>query len=135
MTESIPEGFRPYPLTGGFVGHTGPYFWRKDNTGDDEYGFQTDDRHGNPYGFVHGGAVLGFLDTMLGGVVFRATRRRCATVSLDSRFIASAAPGVWITGRIILKKATRSFAFIDGEAFAGDKLLVTATAVFRVFDE
>jgi acyl-coenzyme A thioesterase PaaI-like protein len=135
VTENIPEGFEPYPLTGGFVGHNGPYFWRQDEAGAYEFGFQTDERHGNPYGFVHGGAVLGFLDTMLGGAVFRETGRRCATISLDSRFIASAAPGVWIHARIIVKKATRSFAFVDGEAFTGDKLLVTAAAVFRVFEE
>jgi acyl-coenzyme A thioesterase PaaI-like protein len=135
MTESIPEGFKPYPLTGGFVGHNGPYFWRQDATGSYEFGFQTDDRHGNPYGFVHGGAVLGFLDTLLGGAVFRETKRRCATISLDSRFIAAAAPGVWITARTITKKVTRTFAFVDGEAFDGDKLLVTAAAVFRIFEE
>jgi acyl-coenzyme A thioesterase PaaI-like protein len=135
MTDSVPEGFKPYPLTGGFVGHNGPYFWRQDATGAYEFGFQTDDRHDNPYGFLHGGAVLGFLDTMLGGAVFRESKRRCATISLDSRFIAGAAPGVWITARITMKKVTRSFAFVDGEAFDGDKLLVTAAAVFRIFEE
>jgi len=34
-----------------------------------------------------------------------------------------------------VKKVTRTFAFVDAEAFAGDRLLVTAAAVFRVFDE
>ena len=33
-----------------------------------------------------------------------------------------------------MKKVTRSFAFVDAEAFAGDKLLVTAAAVFRIFE-
>ena len=40
----------------------------------------------------------------------------------------------WIGGRITVKKLTRGFAFIDAEAFAGDKLLVTATAIFRIFE-
>jgi hypothetical protein len=56
------------------------------------------------------------------------------TVSLDSRFIDTASPGAWIDGRTTLRKLTRSFAFVDGEAFEGDKLLVAATAIFRVFD-
>lgn len=114
---------------------TGPYYWRRDETGAAEYGFQSDSRHGNPYGFLHGGAVLGFLDTILGSTLFAATRRRCATVSLDSRFVSGIAPGPWITGRAAVKKVTRTFAFVDAEAFAGEKLLVTSTAVFRVFDE
>jgi acyl-coenzyme A thioesterase PaaI-like protein len=130
-----PAGFKPLPLGEGFIDHNGPYYWRRDETGAAEYGFQSDSRHGNPYGFLHGGAVLGFLDTILGSTLFAATRRRCATVSLDSRFVSGIAPGPWITGRAAVKKVTRTFAFVDAEAFAGEKLLVTSTAVFRVFDE
>jgi hypothetical protein len=32
------------------------------------------------------------------------------------------------------QEADPRFAFIDAEAFAGDKLLVTATAIFRIFE-
>ncbi len=78
--------------------------------------------------------MLGFLDTILGHAVVREAKRPCATVSLDSRFISTVAPGAWIGGRVTTRKLTRSFAFVDAEAFAGDKLLVTATAIFRIFD-
>jgi acyl-coenzyme A thioesterase PaaI-like protein len=134
MTESVPEGFQPLAVSDGFIGHNGPYFWRQDAAGGFDFGFLTDARHGNPNGVLHGGAVLGFLDTILGHAVVHATQRRCATVSLDSRFIAAVAPGAWIDGRTMMKKVTRSFAFVDAEAFAGDKLLVTAAAVFRIFE-
>lgn len=83
---------------------------------------------------LHGGAVLGFLDTILGHAVVKGAQRPCATISLDSRFIATAAPGEWIGGRTTVRKLTRSFAFVDAEALAGDRLLVTATAVFRIFE-
>lgn len=128
-----PEGYQPFQVTDGFIGLNGPYFWREDAAGQCEFGFQTDARHGNPNGFVHGGAVLTFLDTILGHAVVKEAQKPCATVSLDSRFIGTAAPGAWIGGRTTLKKLTRSFAFVDAEAFEGDKLLVTATAIFRVF--
>ncbi|MCC8964826.1 PaaI family thioesterase [Bradyrhizobium sp. Pear76] len=134
MTASPPEGFKLLPNRPGFIDHNGPYYWRESEAGP-EWGFQSDERHGNPYGYIHGGAILGFLDTALGSAVFVATKRKCATVSLDSRFVSGTAPGSWIIGRTIVKKITRTFAFVDGEAFAGDKLLVTAAAVFRVFDE
>ncbi len=99
-----------------------------------EFGFQTDARHANPNGVLHGGAVLGFLDTILGHAIVDETRKRCATVALDSRFIAAIAPRPWVSGRTTIKKLTRSLAFVDGEAMADDTLLVTASAVFRVFD-
>ena len=134
MTASPPDGFQQFWVTNGFIGHNGPYYWRKDEAGLFEFGFQTDERHGNPNGVLHGGSILGFLDTILGHAVVTGAGKKCATVSLDSRFISTAAPGAWIGGRTALRKLTRSFAFVDAEAFEGDKLLVTATAIFRVFD-
>jgi len=69
------------------------YYWRRDKAGAAEHGFQSDSRHGNPYGFLHGGAVIGFLDTILGNALFAATKRKGATVSLDSRFVSTIARG------------------------------------------
>jgi len=134
MTEAVPAGFKPFWVTDGFIGLNGPYYSREDSEGRVDFGFQTDARHGNPNGVLHGGAVLTFLDTILGHAVVREAKRPCATVSLDSRFIATVAPGAWIGGHTTVRKLTRSFAFVDAEALAGDKLLVTATAIFRIFD-
>ncbi|NVN86432.1 MAG: PaaI family thioesterase [Rhodopseudomonas sp.] len=133
MTD-VPEGFQPFEIGSGFIHHNGPYFWRKDAAGQYDFGFQSDVRHGNPNGVLHGGAVLAFLDTVLGFAVVIATQRKCATVSLDTRFISTVPPGGWIDGRVIIKKLTRSLAFVDAEAFAGDKLLVTTGSVFRIFE-
>jgi acyl-coenzyme A thioesterase PaaI-like protein len=134
MSGSIPEGFALLTPTEGFIGHNGPYYWRKDAAGQLEFGFLSDERHLNPNGVVHGGAILGFLDTILGYVVVHETRRRCATITLDSRFVAAVPAPRWISGRAIVKGLTRSLAFVDSEATADGTLLVTATAVFRVFD-
>ncbi len=135
MSDLIPTGFQLIAAAEGFIGHNGPYHWRQDAAGRLEFGFQSDARHVNPNGVLHGGAVLGFLDTILGHVVAHETQRRCATIALDSRFIAAIAPGPWISGRATIRKLTRSLAFVDAEATANETLLVTATAVFRIFDE
>ena len=106
MTDLPQAGFQPFGVADGFIGHNGPYYWRQDSAGQTEFGFQSDARHGNPNGFLHGG----------------------------SRFISTVAPGAWIGGRAAIRKVTRSFAFVDAEAFTDDKLLVTTTAIFRIFD-
>ena len=134
MTASPPAGFQPFAITDGFIGHNGPYYWRKDDAGRFEFGFQTDARHGNPNGVLHGGAILTFLDTILGHAVVSEDRQTCDAVSLDSRFMGTAAPGAWVGGRTTLRKLTRSFAFVDAEAFESDKLLVTTSAIFRIFE-
>lgn len=134
MTDTPPEGFQPLALGDGYIGHNGPFYWRQDGDGRAEFGFLSDARHGNPNGVLHGGAILAFLDTILGFAVVLEAQRRCATVSFDSRFVGTVAPGAWITGRTTIRKVSRSLAFVDGEALADDKLLVTASAVFRVFE-
>ncbi|ABE39994.1 PaaI family thioesterase [Rhodopseudomonas pseudopalustris] len=134
MTTNPPDGFQPFAVADGYIGHNGPYYWRQNADGRPEFGFLSDDRHGNPNGVLHGGAIVAFLDTILGYTVVLAAQRRCATVSLDSRFLATIAPGGWITGRTTMKKISRTLAFIDAEACADDKLLVTTSAVFRIFE-
>jgi uncharacterized protein (TIGR00369 family) len=134
MSGFVPAGFQPIGPVEGFIGHNGPYYWRRDAAGHLEFGFQSDARHVNPHGVLHGGAILGFLDTILGFVVVHETQKRCATVTLDTRFTANAPAEPWISGRAEVKRLTRSLAFVDAEATANGTLLVTATAVFRVFD-
>lgn len=135
MSGLVPAGFQRIDPVDGFIGHNGPYYWRRDEAGHFEFGFQSDARHLNPHGILHGGAILGFLDTILGYVVVHETQKRCATITLDTRFTAAGPAGPWISGRAEVKRLTRSLAFVDAEALANGTLLVTATAVFRVFDK
>jgi uncharacterized protein (TIGR00369 family) len=134
MSGFVPAGFQHIGPLEGFIEGNGPYYWRRDAAGRLEFGFQSDARHLNPHGVLHGGAILGFLDTILGYVVVHETQRRCATITLDTRFMASAPAGQWISGRAEVKRLTRSLAFVDAEATANGTLLVTATAVSRIFD-
>jgi len=134
MSNLPPEGFQLFALEG-FIANQGPYYFREDPaTGAREFCFLSDDRHANPNGVLHGGATVGFLDTILGNTIWRHTKRSCATISMESRFISGVAPGGWITGRATIKKVTRTIAFADAEAFTGDKLLVSVAAVFKVFE-
>ena len=126
--------YTPFSETGGFIEHNGPYYWAREPSGDWIYGFQSDARHGNPNGVLHGAAVTAFVDTFLGHAVVARTGRLCATVALNVQFVAGAPAGGWISGRARLRKLTRSMAFLDAEASAGETLLLTATAIFRVFD-
>lgn len=130
---AAPAGFRPFEDIEGFIGLTGPYWWRDDGTGVVDYGFRADRRHGNPNGVLHGGCFTTFMDTVLGYEVIRVTGRRCATIALDTKFLSNGVVGDWILGRVKVRRITGSMAFIDGEVFAGDKLVVLVSAVFRVF--
>jgi acyl-coenzyme A thioesterase PaaI-like protein len=129
---NIPAGFQPLEQTEGYIGLAGPFFWRREEDGGCDYGFPSDDRHGNPNGVLHGAAILTFVDTILGHAVVSATSRKCATIALTSQFVAGVPTGGWISGRADIRRLTKSLAFLDAEASSGDTLLLAATAIFRI---
>lgn len=131
---AIPSGFKLMLPNDGFMQNNGPYYLRRLEEGGYAYGFQSDGRHGNPNNVLHGGAVIGFLDTIMGHFAASSAKRPTATIGFDCRFLTSTQPGAWIEGRVIMRRLTRTLAFVDGEALAGDKLLVTASGIFKVFE-
>ena len=90
-------------------------------------------RHGNPNGVMHGAAIVTFVDTILGHTVVAATGCPCATITLDSQFLAAISTGAWIEGRVRLRKLSKTLAFLDAEATSRETLLLAATATFRIF--
>ena len=132
--DAIPPGFKLMLPNDGFMANNGPYYLRRLPEGGYAYGFHSDERHKNPNNVLHGGAIIGFLDTIMGHFAAASAKRLTATIGFDTRFIASAAPGAWIEGRVSMRRLARTLAFIDGEALADGKLLVTATGIFKVFE-
>lgn len=132
-TDDLPAGFARFGEDEGFIGVAGPYCWRQVDAGRIEYGFRAGERHGNPNGVLHGGSITTFMDTVLGYEVIRVTGRRCATISLNTQFVAGGRPGDWITGSVAVRRLTNSMAFIDGTVHAEDVLVATCSAIFRLF--
>jgi len=134
LPPGVPLGFKLMLPNEGFMATNGPYYLRRLPEGGYEYGFQSDARHQNPNNVLHGGAVIGFLDTIMGHFAAASAKSPTATIGFDCRFLASARPGPWIEGRAIMRRMTRTLAFVDGEAIADGKLLVTASGIFKVFE-
>ncbi|MFN3746266.1 MAG: PaaI family thioesterase [Hyphomicrobiaceae bacterium] len=130
----IPPGFKLMEPNDGFMANNGPYYLRRLPDGGYAYGFQSDARHRNPNNVLHGGAIIGFLDTALGHFAAASSKRPTATIAFDCRLLASTQPGAWIEGRAIMRRMTRTLAFVDGDASANGVLLVTASGIFRVFE-
>jgi acyl-coenzyme A thioesterase PaaI-like protein len=130
-----PPGFKVMLPNDGFAGNNGPYFLRRLAEGGYEYGFQSDARHANPNGVLHGGAIIGFLDTIMGHFASSSAKSPTATIGFDCRFITSAKPGAWIEGRVTMRRLARTLAFVDAEATSDGTLLVTASGIFKVFEK
>lgn len=135
MTFQLPNGYEPFAADDGYIGHNGPYYTKELTDGSYSYGFKTDNRHGNPDGIIHGAALVGFVDTLLGRLIAVETGRFCATVSLTTEFISGTPAGGWVEANAHLKRSTKNLAFASADVFFEDKLLLSATSVFKLFGE
>jgi acyl-coenzyme A thioesterase PaaI-like protein len=130
-----PPGFEHLFPEDNFERLNGPFYRRMASDGSATYGFHSDARHGNSNGVIHGGALVLFLDHMMGHYLASVVQCPTATIGLDSRFIAGVSPGPWIEGSVTIRRRARTLAFVDGEASADGKLLATASGIFRVFEK
>jgi len=113
----------------------GPLYCRREAAGYC-FGFQAAERHTNPRGVVHGGMTMTVIDQVLGALVFFSVGRKpCATVSLTCDFISFATPGDWLEARTRMRRRGRSLVFADGEITCGDRLVMTASGIWKVLGQ
>jgi acyl-coenzyme A thioesterase PaaI-like protein len=128
-----PPGWVLATNRGPFTTHNGPLYrfdegdvWRR--------GFRALPRHCNGFGLIHGGWYMAFVDGVLGEAVGRATGVPSLTVRLTSDFLHSARAGDWIEGTARCTRATRTLAFAEAELHSANRLLFTATGVFKLME-
>ncbi len=131
----VPDGFKPFQVSGPFALSCGPFYYREEPGGDYSYGFAAEERHTNPYGIVHGGVLVTFVDTLMGRSVVAAAKCACATITLNTEFMAGGAPGNWIEGKAEVTRMTRTLAFLRADVSSGGDLLMTASGIWRLFPE
>jgi uncharacterized protein (TIGR00369 family) len=134
LSPVIPDGFTLLPEVTGYIGHNGPYYVKALDDGTYRYGFPTDDRHGNPNNVLHGAAMTGFIDTAFGHSLVYTLGQMCATVTLNAEFVSGVPAGTWIEARVEIKHHTKSIAYLQGDVYAGDQLLLSASGIWRIFD-
>ncbi len=132
---AVPEGFKPFQIPGPFALACGPFYYRQEADGGYGYGFAAEERHTNPYGVVHGGVLFTFADTFMGRTVVAAAKCACATITLNTEFMAGGAPGNWIEGKAEVTRMTRGLAFLRADVSSGGELLMTASGIWRLFPE
>ena len=134
LSPVIPEGFIPLPDNTGYIGHNGPYYAKPLDDGTWRYGFPTDERHGNPNNVLHGAAMTGFIDTAFGHSLVFTLMQMCATVTLNAEFVSGVPAGRWLEASVEIKHHTKSIAYLQGDVYAGDQLLLSASGIWRIFE-
>ena len=134
MTGDVPNGFKPFPIAGGFDQACGIIYRRETGSGA-TLGFRPTERHGNPNNVIHGGMFMTFADNIMGLIAEESSGHYTATISLNVDFVASTAPDGWVEGRPTLTRLARTVAFLPSEIVSGGKTLITASGVWRIFEQ
>lgn len=126
------EGWKPRAL-GGYIGAAGPLWTRRDEQGW-RYGLLVDERHLNPAGVMHGGALTTLLDHVVSTVAWEACERKpCVTLQLDSQFLAAVKAGQFIEASASVRYRTRGLVFMQGQVVSADgQSVLSGQAILKV---
>ena len=125
--------FEQISLKAGFMKHNGGILFK--TISKNEYQFKTTikENHLNAAGITHGGFIAALVDAGAGTAAHRvAEGNPCVTISLELQFISPAQLGQELIGSTKIQKKTRSMVFLTCEMTADNKIIATASGVWKI---
>ena len=127
------DKFEQISLKPGFMKHNGGLLFR--DISENEYQFKTiiNENHLNAAGITHGGFISAVVDAGAGTAAHRAANNSpCVTISLELKFISAVNLGQELIGTTKIQKKTKSMVFLTCELKASDKIVATASGVWKI---
>ena len=91
--------------------------------------FTADDRHLNPYGSVHGGAIATLVDVAMGGAVASAGAEAPVTIEMKVTYLEPGRPGELLAVAKVRKRGKR-ITIVEAEVTQDGDLVALALATF-----
>jgi uncharacterized protein (TIGR00369 family) len=88
-----------------------------------------EERHLNPAGTVHGGAIATLVDTAMGAAVKTTGDGGTATVEMKVTYLEPAKPGTLVVDALVRKRGRR-ITIVEAEVSQGDELVAHAIGTF-----
>ena len=125
--------FEQISIKPGFMKHNGGLLFKE--ISENEYEFKTtiNENHLNAAGITHGGFIAAVVDAGAGTAAHRATDQNpCVTVSLELKFISAIKLGQELLGKTKIQKKTKSMIFLTCELSVQNKIVATASGVWKI---
>ena len=125
--------FEQISVKPGFMKHNGGLLFK--TVSENEYQFKTTikDNHLNAAGITHGGFIAAVVDAGAGTAAHRAVgNSQCVTISLELKFISAVKLGQELIGTTKIQKKTKSMIFLTCELKASDKIIATASGIWKI---
>ena len=127
------QNFEQISLKPGFMKHNGGLLFKA--ISDREYEFKTTikENHLNAAGITHGGFIAAFVDAGAGSAAHKsADQNPCVTISLELKFISAVKLGQELIGKTKIQKRTKSMIFLTCELKTSDKIVATASGIWKI---
>ena len=127
--------FQQISLKRGFMKHNGGLLFK--TISENEYEFKTtiNENHLNAAGITHGGFIAAVVDAGAGTAAHRvAENYPCVTISLELKFISAINLHQELIGRTKIQKKTKSMIFLTCELLVNNKIVATASGVWKILN-
>ena len=127
------KDFKQISIKPGFMKHNGGLLFK--TISENEYQFKTviTENHLNAGGITHGGFISSVVDAGAGTAAHKAADNNpCVTISLELKFISPVNLGQELIGTTKIQKKTKSIIFLTCELKASDKIVATASGVWKI---
>ena len=128
--------FEQISLKPGFIKHNGGVLFK--TISENEYEFKTiiNENHLNAAGITHGGFIAALVDAGAGTAAHRsADKNPCVTISLELKFISAVKLGQELMGKTKIQKKTKTMIFLTCELKAENKIVATASGVWKILNK
>ena len=125
--------FEQISIKPGFMKHNGGLLFK--TVSEKEYHFKTviNENHLNAAGITHGGFIAAVVDAGAGTAAHRsADNNPCVTISLELKFISAVKLDQELIGITKIQKKTKSMIFLTCELKASNKIVATASGVWKI---
>ena len=124
--------FEQLSLKPGFMKHNGGVLFKTISEKEYEFKATINENHLNAAGITHGGFIAALVDAGAGTAAHRAASNSpCVTISLELKFISAVKLGQELIGKTIIQKKTKSMVFLTCELQASNKIVATASGVWK----
>ena len=128
--------FEQISLKPGFMKHNGGLLFRTISENEYEFKATIKENHLNRAGITHGGFIAALVDSGVGTAAHRvADNNPCVTISLELKFISIVRLGQELIGNTKIQKKTKSMVFLTCELIADDKIVATASGVWKILNK
>jgi uncharacterized protein (TIGR00369 family) len=125
--------FEQISLKPGFMKHNGGLLFKTISESEYEFKATIKENHLNAAGITHGGFIATFIDAGAGTAAHRiADQKPCVTISLEIKFISPVNLGQELIGKTKIQKKTKSMVFLTCELTTENKIVATASGVWKI---